>query len=384
MAYYGKKYRIFTIGAAVMLAPVMIMSAAQLLPTAEEFIYGAADMSARLVSGGGKPLQEEDISADGKENAASETSVTPPAVRIDDSMMISRGELIRPSSENEEAAVTDEETADEPYPADSGERDGRIENLTYGKMTGDSYIDLEKGGQVRNVTSLSNDVIAEECTKPFEFKIERNGKPQVLIMHTHETESYEPYERDYYDADFTCRTTDDSMNMAAVGDAIAKKLEEAGIGVIHDVTKHDYPSYNGSYDRSRETVTGILEENPSISVVLDIHRDAIEREDGTRIAPVARIGGRNAAQVMIICGCDDGTMDMPMYMHNLRFASALQQQLETDHKGLTRPVLFDYRKYNQDLTTGSVLIEVGGHGNSMDQAVYTGELIGESLVNMFT
>ena len=114
-----------------------------------------------------------------------------------------------------------------------------------------------------------------------------DSEPQVLIMHTHETESYEPYTRDFYDSSFTSRTTDDSMNMAAVGDKIAEQLEGAGIGVIHDVTKHDYPSYNGSYDRSRVTALDILAENPSIKVVLDIHRDAIERADGTRIAPTA-------------------------------------------------------------------------------------------------
>ena len=70
---------------------------------------------------------------------------------------------------------------------------------------------------------------------------------------------------------------------------------------------------------------------------------------------------------------------MPDYMKNFRFACMLQQRLESDHEGLTRPILFDYRKYNQDLTTGSILIEVGGHANSIDQAVYSGELIGRSL-----
>lgn len=203
-------------------------------------------------------------------------------------------------------------------------------------------------------------------------------------MHTHETESYEPYTRDFYDSSFTSRTTDDSMNMAAVGDKIAEQLEGAGIGVIHDVTKHDYPSYNGSYDRSRVTALDILAENPSIKVVLDIHRDAIERPDGTRIAPTVEINGKNAAQVMIISGCDDGTMGMPNYMKNFRFASALQQQLEEDFPGLTRPVLFDYRQYNQDLTTGSILIEVGGHANSIDEALYSGELIGRALADLFS
>ena len=115
---------------------------------------------------------------------------------------------------------------------------------------------------------------------------------------------------------------------------------------------------------------------------MDIHRDAIEQQDGTRIAPVANINGKNAAQVMIISGCDDGTMGYPNYFQNLKFAAALQSQMEADYPGLARPLLFDYRKYNQHLTTGSILLEMGGHANSLEEAVYAGELVGKSLANL--
>ena len=205
-------------------------------------------------------------------------------------------------------------------------------------------------------------------------------------MHTHTTESYEPYQRDYYDDSFTSRTTDMSKNMAAVGDVMTEVLEKNGIRTYHDTTIHDYPSYNGSYDRSRVTVEGILEKYPSIKVVLDVHRDAIEREDGERIAPSVTVNGKSSAQVMIICGCDDGTMGMPDCMKNLRTAALFQQYMESSFSGLTRPVLYDYRKYNQDMTTGSLLIEVGGHANSLDQALYAGELtaqgISEALISI--
>lgn len=300
---------------------------------------------------------------------------------VDDREMLSWGELEIPNSTDEERIVPDEkpDAGPKPYPESLENHDGTITSMTYGYMKGDTYVDLDIAGQVRNVTSVSGEKILEESRLAPDFSIEKNGEPQVLIMHTHATESYEPYERDFYDASFNSRTTDRSMNMVAVGDKIAEQLEAAGIGVIHDGTLHDYPSYNGSYDLSRETVRKYLEEYPSIKIVLDIHRDAIERESGERIAPVAEINGKNAAQVMIICGCDDGTMNMPNCMKNLRFACLLQRQMESDCPGLTRPVLFDYRKYNQDLTTGSILIEMGGHANSIDQAEYSGELVGKSL-----
>ena len=116
-------------------------------------------------------------------------------------------------------------------------------------------------------------------------------------------------------------------------------------------------------------------------MALDIHRDAISN-DSFAAQPYIEIDGKEAAQIMIISGCDDGTLDMPNYMKNFHFACSLQQQLENDYAGLTRPILFDYRHYNQDLTTGSLLIEVGSHGNTLEQVQYSGQLIGRSLSNL--
>ena len=149
---------------------------------------------------------------------------------------------------------------------------------------------------------------------------------------------------------------------------MAAQLNAAGVNTLHDTTLHDYPSYNGSYAKSNATVRSYLERYPSIKVVLDVHRDAIQRDDGTRVKPVADIGGMKAAQVMIICGADvDG--NLPNFKQNLRFASRWQDKMESMFPGLTRPVLFDYRYYNQDLTTGSLLIEMGGHANTLEEAI---------------
>ncbi len=272
-----------------------------------------------------------------------------------------------------------ENPGDKPYPSESEwTAGGTIVRNTYGEYSGNAFFNLEKAGQVNNKTSVTNDKLQEESRYLPAFTIEETTEPQVLIYHTHTTESFEPYVRDFYDANFNYRTTDETKNIVMVGEEICKQLEAAGIGVIHAKDIHDYPSYNGSYARSRDTITPILEEYPSIKVALDIHRDAIASE-GTAYQPFTVINGREAAQIMIISGCDDGTLGMPNYMKNFRFASYLQQQLESDYPGLTRPILFDYRKYNQDLTTGSLLIEVGSHGNTLEQVQYSGQLIGASL-----
>ncbi|MDR1674750.1 MAG: stage II sporulation protein P [Oscillospiraceae bacterium] len=274
-----------------------------------------------------------------------------------------------------------EEQGEKPYPEESAipdENAGKILKITYGKYFGGRYFDLDGGGQVNNLTSLTNYSLKQESNLPVQFRIEMNSTPQVLIMHTHTTESFEPFERDVYDKTFNYRTTDPAKNVVMVGEEIKKQLEDAGIAVIHDTAVHDYPSYNGSYNRSAETVKAVLAREPGIKVVLDIHRDGISKPEGLA-QPTVEIDGRKAAQVMLISGCDNGKLNMPDFLQNFRFASVLQKQMESDNPGITRPVLFDYRKYNQDLTTGSLLIEVGSHGNTLEQARYSGELIGKSI-----
>ena len=81
---------------------------------------------------------------------------------------------------------------------------------------------------------------------------------------------------------------------------------------------------------------------------------------------------------MIICGCTN----VPQYRYNLRIASRLQSEMEADWPGLTRPLLFDERNYNQELTHGSFLIEMGSNANSLGEAVYSGELVGKSLAEV--
>lgn len=248
----------------------------------------------------------------------------------------------------------------------------------YTQGSGGAYVQ-SGAATVRNCTDLPNADVAAEMMQALPFSVEvGTDTPQVLIMHTHTTETYELAERSWCDPAFSARSTDLSVNMAAVGAELAAQLNAAGICTLHDTTLHDYPSYNGSYAKSNATVRSYLERYPTIKVVIDVHRDAIQRDDGTRIKPVAVIDGMKSAQVMIICGADVNG-NLPNFRQNLRFASRWQDKMESMFPGLTRPVLFDYRYYNQDLTTGSLLIEVGGHANTLEEAKYAGRMAGQAL-----
>ena len=265
---------------------------------------------------------------------------------------------------------------DEARPADAG----TVTEQQFGQGSGEKYIPCG-AGSIKNNTRQSAADIAAEAAQPLPFAIEKDSAaPQVLIMHTHATEDYRLSAGLWFTPGDGARSTDRSINMCAVGRVMADTLNAAGICTLHDETLNDYPSYTGSYANSRAVVQQYLAQYPSIKVVLDVHRDAIERENGTRCAPVCTVDGRQAAQVMIICGCDNGTsVQLPAWRQNLRFAAAWERSMEGMYPGFTRPVLFSYRFYNQDLTTGSLLIEIGGHGNNLNEALYAGQLAAKGL-----
>ena len=261
-------------------------------------------------------------------------------------------------------------------PADAG----KILEKQYLQGSGEKYIPCG-AGSIKNNTRQSAADLAAEIENPLPFAIEPGSSdPQVLIMHTHATEDYRLSAGLWFAPGDGARSIDRSINMCAVGRVMADTLNAAGICTLHDETLNDYPSYTGSYANSRAVVQQYLAQYPSIKVVLDVHRDAIESEGGSRYAPVCTVAGRQAAQVMLICGCDNGTtVQLPAWRQNLRFAAAWERSMEGAYPGLTRPVLFSYRFYNQDLTTGSLLIEVGGHGNNLNEALYAGQLAAKGL-----
>lgn len=253
---------------------------------------------------------------------------------------------------------------------------GKIVEENLAPADGSGCLSLGKG-LIKNTTELSNEEVQGYLDEPDSIRLDDDG-PQVLIMHTHATESFEPYDADIYDTRHHWRSTDNRENIVAAGQEMAQAIRAHGIEVLHDETQHDYPSYNGSYERSAVTVRDYLERYPSIKVVLDVHRDAVQRGD-TLVKPVVDINGKKAAQMMMIAGCDDGTMGLPNWRKNLRFAAGLQDAIENRWQGLTRPVFFCYRKYNQDLTNGSLLLELGSHGNTLEEVLYTARLAGDAI-----
>lgn len=236
-------------------------------------------------------------------------------------------------------------------------------------------------GWIRNYTKLEPAEIDQVLEEPAAVLLEKGPEPQVLIYHTHTTESYEEWDGEVYDSRNNWRSQDNTANMAAVGEELAQALEAHGIGVIHDVTQHDYPAYNGAYDRSAATIQEYLEKYPSIRMAIDVHRDAVLYDDGSTIKVVQEVGGRKAAQLMIIAPCDDGTVGVPGWEENFRFAAGLTSAVEEKYPGLMRPVFFCYRNYNLWMTPDSLLFEFGTNGNTLEEAKYTARLVAPILAD---
>lgn len=262
------------------------------------------------------------------------------------------------------------------YSADK--RDADIRATTYGK-TGATHI--FENVKVKNTTDTKPLDIEKVLAEPLELAIDRS-KPAVLIFHSHTSEGYELIERDWYAEGSTSRSNDENLNVVRVGTEIENYLTQKGYTVIHDKIIHD-DDYTGSYPHSRKTIEQILADNPQIQIVLDIHRDSITLDDGTKMKPIAEVGGKKAAQLMIITGAEEGKVeDFPDWEYNLRFALRLQKRCEDMFPGLMRPVLFSQRKYNMDITHFSLLIEMGSEANTLEEACYSGRLLACALASL--
>ncbi len=370
-------------GAAALAVLVGSLAAFPALSTAlGSFLGKAAAASAmlQLPEGGISYLQNRFQDSLVQDEPVSQPEVSTPAVQPE--APVSKAETPPPTQSQPEAQPADvviPQTPESPsIETIAPQNRGTITEKTFTADQSSLYIPLS-AGYIKNSTDLSNQQVAAFLAQPLELKLDSGSEPQVLIVHTHATESFEPFDRDFCDTSYTWRSTDNTQNVVYLGDIITQQLEEAGIGVIHDSTQHDYPSYNGSYERSAATIRKWLDQYPSIKVVIDVHRDAVESPAGNLIKPVAVIDGEKTAQVMIIAGCDDGTMNMPQWDRNLRWAAALQTTAETLYPGLTRPVFFCYRKYNMDLTGGSLLIEFGSHGNTLEETARAAQYMGHAM-----
>ena len=187
--------------------------------------------------------------------------------------------------------------------------------------------------------------------------------PQILIYHTHSQETYQDF-----------GPGNPSARVTAVGEILAELLREKGWNVIHDTTPYDMEG--GSLDRSRaytyalEGISRILEEYPTIQVVLDVHRDGV----ADHIHLVSEIDGKPTANVMLFQGMSqtqDGPISYlpnPYLKENLAFSFQLQLMAAQRAPGFMRKIYLKSLRYNLHVRQRSALIEVGAQTNTGEEA----------------
>lgn len=232
--------------------------------------------------------------------------------------------------------------------------------------------------EVNNVCGYETDV-EKSLTQALSWDLTAEA-PTVLIVHSHATESYENTEN--YTESSGYRTKDTAYNVVSVGDRLVQILEAGGVHAVHDRQLHDSPSYSDSYVNSRKSVQQYLQQYPSIKLVLDLHRDAVETSDGDQMKFTVQAGENTAAQLMLVVGTDASGLTHPSWPENMSLAVKLHAQLEKLVPDICRPISFRSQRFNQDLSPGALIVEVGAAGNTRQEALLAVEVLGQALLQI--
>lgn len=282
----------------------------------------------------------------------------------------------QPTATPEPEAV--EEEKDETPPQTTTAPDGIIPSTL--KASNSPVYATYDNVSIRNYTDYTLDVKALLEAAP-QLTPAEDG-PDVLIYHSHATEAYTMDGTDMYEETDNHRTLNTEQNMVRIGTEMTKILEEAGLEVIHDTTLYDYPDYNEAYNRSSQAVKETLDKYPSIRLVIDVHRDALVANDGTIYKTVSGTVD-NCAQVMMVMGTDSQGQTHPNWRVNLSLATAIQKALADKWSTLARPIALRTSRFNQHYSTGCLLVEIGSHGNTLQEAITAGRLFARTIADLF-
>lgn len=208
--------------------------------------------------------------------------------------------------------------------------------------------------------------------------------PQILVVQSHTTEAYAEEDGLTYEKITDYRTLDETRNMLAVGDVLVQELRQRGFTVFHDRSIHDYPNYNSSYWNCLQSITWWKQKYPDVQLIIDLHRDAVENEQGQAIALCSEQAGQQTAQLMLVVGTNEGGLEHPDWQENLANALKLQSVLMGEYPGLCRHMDLRTERFNQHAAPGAILVEVGTNGNTLTQAKASAALLADGIAKFLT
>lgn len=236
------------------------------------------------------------------------------------------------------------------------------------------FIEKDFSAKAENGFALSNETLynpdlyllaySDRRIPPIDAKDKQSAEfsPTVLVYHTHATEGYASCEKTSF------RTYEEDSNMIAVGEVFCSALDSLGIETLHMKELFDGESWSESYENSHSAVLSALEKYPTIRYVFDLHRDCIGDESSGYISTTTEIYEKKVAQMMIVCGTDEGGSAHTQWRDNLSFALSLQKDIWQSHKSLMRPINLRRASFYQDTSPAALLLECGTCANTLEEA----------------
>ncbi len=213
--------------------------------------------------------------------------------------------------------------------------------------------------------------------QPRTYEISASGV-NVLIYHTHATESYRMTAEGEYVETTSYRSNDQSHNIIKVGEALKAELEACGFHVVHDTANYEPPKLSTAYDRSLAGMQNYQKLYPEIDIYIDVHRDAAgDFEKGKE--DVVVVDGKRCARVMFVVGRGKNYSVKANLEENYTLAKSITAELEAICKNFTRPIRVKDGRYNQQVGDMCMLIEVGHNANTLEEALNTVPYIAKSI-----
>lgn len=287
-------------------------------------------------------------------------------------LFLETGHILRPGQAQPEPTEPKETGTVPTQPAETQEQEDTPAALPVFSESDSTLV------EVNSVCGYETD-LSGWLQKPLSWDL-MQSQPSVLILHTHTTESYTKTE-DYQETS-QYRTLDKDYNVVSMGEELKRVLEAGGVGVIHDKTIHDYPSFSGAYGHARKTIKEYLDQYPSIRMVLDLHRDSVEDSKGQQVRYVTDVNGEKAARLMLVVGTDANGLKHTDWPDNMALAVKLHAQMEKNNPGICRPISFRKQRFNQDLSAGALIVEVGSAGNTRQEALLAVRELGQTILQL--
>lgn len=240
-------------------------------------------------------------------------------------------------------------------------------------------VTLEWTNMLKNLTTYKIDV-DKLLSEKLKFKLAGNNI-ETVIYHTHTTESYTQSKNYMYEANGVYRTLDTNANMIRIGEEMKRNLQQNGFAVFHDKTIYDYPDYNSSYSKAGKGIEQTLKKYKNAKIVLDLHRDAIS-VNTEQYKPVVQIDGKKVAQFLIVIGTNQGGLKHSEWRENLKLALKIKKLADEKYPGLCRNVILRKERFNQHVTNGAMIVEMGATGNTVEEVLETTKYFSEILAEV--